>query len=83
MDMIERVARGIYEGRNGAGCKPWSIQPKAHKGPYLADAFAAIKAMHEPTEEMVSRGDVYADGPGYAHKVWQEMIAVALTPSRT
>lgn len=41
MDMIERAAKAIYESRNGAGCKPWSIQTKAHKEPYLADARAA------------------------------------------
>ena len=21
--MIERVAKAIYQGRNGAGCRPW------------------------------------------------------------
>lgn len=48
--MIERVAKAIYEKRNGAGCKPWSLQTKAHKGPYLDDAKAAIEAMREPAE---------------------------------
>lgn len=54
MDMIERAAKAIYESRNGARCKPWSIQTKAHKEPYFADAFAAIKAMYEPTDAMAS-----------------------------
>jgi hypothetical protein len=49
--MQERIARAIYEGRNGAKCKPWAHQPKAHREPYLLDALAAMKAMREPTEE--------------------------------
>lgn len=27
-EMIERVAREIYEGRNGRGCKAWGHLPK-------------------------------------------------------
>lgn len=42
--LVETVARAIYEGRNGPGCKPWSIVTKAHKEPYLSDARAAIRA---------------------------------------
>jgi hypothetical protein len=47
MNMIERCAKAIYAKRNGAGCKPWSLQTKAHKGPYLDDARAAIEEMRE------------------------------------
>lgn len=43
----ERIAKAIYEGRNGAGCKPWEKLPQAHKAPYMADAEAAIKALEE------------------------------------
>lgn len=43
--MVERLARAIYEKRNGAGCRPWSIQTKVHKAPYLDDARAAIEAI--------------------------------------
>lgn len=50
-EMQERIARAIYEGRNGAKCKPWAYQPAAHREPYLSDALAAMKAMREPTEE--------------------------------
>lgn len=46
-DMVERVARAIYEGRNGAGCVPWSRRSGDHKAPYLADARAAIEAMRD------------------------------------
>lgn len=41
-ELVQAAAKAIYEGRNGAGCKPWSIQTKAHKEPYLADARAAV-----------------------------------------
>lgn len=45
IDLVEHIAKAIYLSRNGAGCKPWSIQPKAHKQPYLEDARAAIDAI--------------------------------------
>ena len=43
----EAVARAIYEARNGAGCKPWSLNTKQHKAPYQGDADAAIRAIVE------------------------------------
>jgi len=52
--MVERVARSVYEKRNGHGCTPWSRLPNAHKEPYFGDARAAIEAMWtKPTEAMV------------------------------
>lgn len=51
--MIVDVARAIYEKRNGAGCKPWSRLPQAHRDPYMTDARAAITAMREPTPAML------------------------------
>lgn len=54
---VEEVARAIYEDRNGHGCKPWGRLTKSHRFPYLADARAAIKAMREPTLEMLESGD--------------------------
>ena len=56
-EMVERVAKAIYEKRNGQGCRPWSRQPSAHKFPYIEDARAAIEAMREPTEAMLTAGD--------------------------
>jgi hypothetical protein len=41
----ERIAKAIYEGRNGAGCKPWAKLTVAHKAPYMADAEAALSVM--------------------------------------
>ncbi|WP_158876883.1 hypothetical protein [Antarcticirhabdus aurantiaca] len=51
--MVERVARAIYEGRNGAGCIPWARRDGAHRKPYLSDARAAIAAMRDPTPAIV------------------------------
>ena len=75
-DMIERVARAIYEGRNGSGCKPWAHQPKAHQEPYLKDARAAIEAMREPTPEMERVGAEEL----MSLEGWQAMISAALHP---
>lgn len=59
--MIEKVARAIYEGRNGTGAKAWGALPNSHRDPYRADARAAIAAMREPSERMVYVGEGYAD----------------------
>lgn len=70
--LAETIARAIYEGRNGPGCKPWSICTKAHKEPYLKDAVAAISAIAsadfkiEPmlSEEIIRRDrDEWPDYP--------------------
>lgn len=75
--MIERVAQAIYEDRNGRGCIPWNKRPAAHKAPYLSDARAAIEAMREPTETMVTAG--LRSGPeGYVKGDWYFMIDAAL-----
>lgn len=50
--MQQKVAREIYEGRNGRGCAPWSRLPHAHQAPYLADARAAIETLMTPTPAM-------------------------------
>lgn len=46
-DMVERVARAIYESRNGHGCMPWYRRASDHKAPYFDDARAAIEAMQD------------------------------------
>lgn len=45
MSVIERVAKAIYENRNGRGCKQWTIIPKSHQDPYRSDARAALEAI--------------------------------------
>jgi len=54
--MVERVARAIYEKRNGAGATPWSRRSAAHKDPYLDDASAALDALMEPSKPMLFFG---------------------------
>ena len=51
--MIERVARAIYEGRNGPGCKAWGSLTKAHQSPYIADAHVAIYEMADESPAKV------------------------------
>lgn len=79
--MIERAAKAIYEKRNGAGCKPWSLQPKAHKAPYLDDAKASIEAMREPTEAMsaaMGRANMNIVGGYGGPSGWEAAIDAAL-----
>ena len=85
-NMIERVARAIYQGRNGYGCRAWGSLPKLHHAPYLADAKAAIEAMREPTDDMVRHGTYTLDicmkddpcGRAAQH-MWGDMITAALS----
>lgn len=86
-EMVERVARAIYEGRNGAGAKAWASQPKSHRAPYLLDARAAIEAMREPTEAMTVAGtatgidvDRFCPIEYDPDKIWDAMISAALQP---
>ena len=53
-ELVEKVARAIYEGRNGHGCKPWSRQPVTHKDAYMGDATIALWAIRE-THDVVER----------------------------
>lgn len=52
MNTLEKMARAIYEGRNGPGCKPWAHIEAGHRKPYLTDALAALKAIREPSEDV-------------------------------
>jgi hypothetical protein len=84
-DMVERVARAIYEDRNGPRCEPWGTKPKGHKDPYRADARAAIEAMREPTEAMVGSGadhDAEGGGTGNPLAIYTAMIDAALSPNQ-
>lgn len=40
--LVEKVARAIYGGRNGKGGLSWSLRNRAHREPYEGDARAAI-----------------------------------------
>lgn len=77
--MVERVAKAIYEKRNGAGCKPWSRQPSAHKQPYMADARAAIGEMWEAvTPAMIDSMEEMYMPFGEMRAAWDGAFCVAL-----
>lgn len=76
MDMVERVAKAIYEGRNGPGCVAWAHRDKGYRAPYLADAHNALRAMREPTPEMERVGAEEL----MSLSGWQAMIDAALHP---
>ena len=40
-EIIDAMARSIYQSRNGHGCVSWSLIDRAHKRPYIGDAEAA------------------------------------------
>lgn len=73
--MIERVARAIYGGRNGKGCKPWASLRKVYQEPYLKDAIGAIKAMREPTPEIL---EAMKTNIGPLKEMWRGGIDAAL-----
>lgn len=52
--MIERMARAIYEARNGHGCTPWSRIGGGHQGPYRTDARAALASLGGPLEHLAA-----------------------------
>lgn len=56
MSMREKIAKSIYERRNGHGAKPWAHQLQSHRDAYLSDADAALAALMEPTWEMEGDG---------------------------
>lgn len=77
-EMVERVARAIYEDRNGPGATPWPSQRKPHKAPYLRDAMAAIGAMR--SAEFAVRDDtgVIHELRGAPMDTWRYLIDAAL-----
>lgn len=81
-DMVEKVARAIYEKRNGRGCRPWPLQANWHKEPYLQDAETALRALREPTFAMVEAPAPMEIDPGTADDVWRAMIDAALSEER-
>lgn len=80
-EMIERVAKAIYEGRNGARAVAWGRRDAAHKEPYLKDARAAIEAMRETTRQMRYAGIAAGEESGHSvTTTWSAMIDAALSP---
>lgn len=66
-EMIERVAKAIFEKRYEAVGSYQNLKWKDYKGKdfYIEDAKQAIKAMSEPTEKMINspRARCYNTGP--------------------
>lgn len=81
-EMIERVAKAIFEKRYEAAGTYQNLKWEDYKGKefYMEDARQAIKAMREPTEKMVDKGGyTYSTGDGMildqaAKECWQTMI---------
>lgn len=84
-DMVERVARAIYE-TDPVGVRPWADAPTSNREDCLVCARAAIAAMQEPTVEMTDaaqkldwRGPIADAMPGATLCfLWREMIDEAL-----
>lgn len=76
-DIVERVARAIYEARNGDGQPYMGIILNWPE--YLAQARAAIAAMREPTEEMQAAGAEHVrQVSGGMAGIYRAMIDAAL-----
>ncbi len=79
MDMIERVAKAIYDNMclaNPHVMTTWEALPWDLKSYYSELARAAIKAMMEPTDEMLSESGIFITDN--ARVAWQAMIQSAL-----
>lgn len=79
-NMIERVARAIWNTKPGAKIHPWERLGTV-RNDYLAEARAAIEAMRTPTEAMVRAGSEEFDPFVYGNTetdCWHAMIDAAL-----
>lgn len=79
--MIDRVAEALYVGEGLGPRQTWDeIQSDAWRRPYRNLAYVALRAMREPTPEMLARADDGYDGPsqGEIKEIWQDMIDEAL-----
>lgn len=73
-EMVERVARAIYES---GWDLTWENAPEHVKDDARRDARAGIEAMREPTEGMGRAGDAVA-GIFRSRSTWRDMIDEAL-----
>lgn len=86
MTMVEKIAKAIYEDRNGRGCTPWSKIGGGHQGPYMRDARIALATLRDPTPKMLSEGlhalisgddDALDTSTSDAMRCWAAMIDAA------
>lgn len=47
MTLQERIAKAIYENRNGRGTVAWAHRSSEHKRPYMEDARVALEVMED------------------------------------
>lgn len=74
--MIERVARAMYDYATGSDVG-W---PMTNPTPWRKAARAAIEAMREPTDAMVTQCTDTGHTRDDARAVWQRMVDEALKP---
>ena len=76
-DMVERIAQAIKDARALPGSKP---KPQPSDVDRRA-AIAALKALRDPTPEMVEAGRPYFDGDFssmHAENCWSAMLSAAI-----
>lgn len=78
--MVERVAIAAYMA-TGLDT-PWPDVTPEYKEMVYRVTRAAISAMREPTEAMLSAGNDEAHHHGFVSPVWRAMIDAALAPER-
>ena len=76
MDMIERVARNLHDEWFGVG--GWSSLSDHDRKRWVFMARAAIEAMMEPTEGMLSAGETALPSPVPLRASYNAMIRAAL-----
>jgi hypothetical protein len=82
-EMVERVARAIYDaGQMRFHTEPWDTRIAETQENYRALARAAITALREPIEAMMSSIDwseyEHEFGPAEARLIWETFIDAAL-----
>lgn len=77
MTTIMRIAKAIYEGRNGKGATPFERLTRSHQSPYVEDALAALKILREPSVAMQESAQEAYD-EGYGQATMDEVIRAAM-----
>jgi len=80
MNMIEKVARAICNalGDDWDNAPDEAINACLSKFEYREFAQAAVKAMKEPNDEMISAGRAAMDDGGNMRSIWKMMVYKAL-----
>lgn len=67
--MVERMARAIYDARNGPGATPFWRSGRMQKQAYISDALAALRELREPSDAILKAGATapYVGGDPLSH----------------